>query len=89
MRIEIDTSRKEIVIIEASTAEVMDLCGQYEGFKIVSKVEFQQPFTPQPFPYEPYNPNPFPNTPWYVGDIGSIDAANTLTKDQLNKEYFG
>jgi len=89
MKVEIDTVKEEIIIVEATMEELLDLCETYEGFTVRSKVEVQVPFQvpTQPIPYEPYRPyEPFiPNSPWYTGTTGNIDCNDsniTTTNDE-------
>jgi len=93
MKVEIDTVKEEIIIIEATTAELLELCETYEEFTVKSKVEIQAPIQapiqhwPAPQPYSPYNPMPWEiSNPWYTTIAGNTPDINS---DIINKEYFG
>ena len=88
MKYTLDTVNKTIQIESATAEEVVKLCKQYNGYKVISAYNYPYVTYPQVWtePYiapswtEPYNPN------WIVtsGTYTPVDCGNTLTNINSN-----
>ena len=80
MNIQINTEKKEIVIIEADMVELINLIKEYSDFKVVSFVkEIWTAPTPTVFPQ--WEPN-------YTSPINPYDPYCTTPIDKINKSIF-